>query len=180
VTRNLPLAALLVLLACAGAGPRPTVKLPPLAGKPLEVTALDLSGREVRLGGGGHVVVADFFASWCDPCRAQLPSLDRLARELGGRGLDVYGVSFDEEPEAARGFAAEVGVGLPILWDRGGERLARALGIERLPTTVVADRRGVIRIVHVGYTARDQERLEAQIRGLVDEPAGAELSPGPR
>lgn len=170
MTRIPPLAAVLLLASCAGGGPRPTVKVPPLAGKPLELTAQDLSGREVRLGGSGHVLVADFFASWCDPCREQLPRLDRLARELGGRGLDVYGVSFDEEREAAQGFAAAAGVGFPILWDRGGDRLAPALGVERLPTTVVADRRGVIRFVHVGYTAREQDELEAQIRRLVDEP----------
>ncbi len=167
--RNLPLAAALLLAACAGETPRPAVKVPPLSGKPLDVSALDLAGKEVHLGGEGRVIVADFFASWCDPCREQLPRLERLAHELGGRGLAMYAVSFDEEREAAHGFAASVGVDVPVLWDRGGNRLAPALGIERLPTTVVADRRGVIRIVHVGYTAREQDRLEAEIRRLVEE-----------
>jgi thiol-disulfide isomerase/thioredoxin len=143
----------------------------PLAGKPLELTAQDLVGREVRLAAPGRVVVVDFFASWCEPCREQLPRLDRLAQELHDRGLDVYGVSFDEEREAARGFVAEVAPGFPVLWDRGGDRLAPALGIQRLPTTVVADRRGVVRLVHVGFTSGDQARLEAQIRALLEEPA---------
>lgn len=167
--RNLPLAVLLLLASCAGVASRPTVKLPALAGKALDVTAPDLAGQEVRIAAAGRVVVVDFFASWCEPCRAQLPRLDRLARDLHADGLDVYGVSFDEDREAARGFVASMAVGFPVLWDRGGDRLSGALGIERLPTTVIADRRGVIRVVHVGYTLSDQERLEAQIRDLLAE-----------
>ncbi len=145
------------------------VKRSPLAGKPLDVTAQDLAGRPVRIDGVGQVVVVDFFASWCQPCRAQLPHLDRLAKDLRGRGLAVYGVSFDEELEAARGFAAEMAVGFPMLWDKGGERLAPALSIERLPTTVIADRSGTIRSVHLGYTAAEGERMEKEIRELLEE-----------
>lgn len=169
VFRNLaPL--LLSLVACAASAPKPTVKVPPLAGKVLDLTAQDLTGQDVRVGSAGQVVVVDFFASWCDPCREQLPALDRLARALGERGLDIYAVSFDGDREAAREFAARVAVGFPVLWDPGGERLSEALGIERLPTTVVADRRGIIRLVHVGYTREEEERLEAEIRKLVEEP----------
>ncbi len=166
--RNLAL-LFLVFAACAVGTPRPSVKLPPLAGKPLDLSAQDLSGRDVRVTAPGHVVVVDFFASWCEPCRDQLPRLDRLARDLRAEGLEVYGVSFDEEREAARGFSAEVGVGFPVLWDRGGDRLSSALSIERLPTTLVVDRLGVVRVVHVGYTPREQDALEAQIRGLLGE-----------
>lgn len=167
--RNLAVSALL-LVSCAVATPRPAVRVPPLVGKPLTMSAEALSGGEVRVEAPGRVVVVDFFASWCEPCREQLPALDRLARELGGQGLTVYGVSFDDERAAAQGFADDVAVGFPILWDRGGERLAHALRVERLPTTVVADRRGVVRHVHVGYTAADHRRLEAQVRALLAEP----------
>ncbi len=159
-------------LACAGHGPRPTVKLPPLAGKPLDVAAEDLAGHPVRIDGtGGQVLVVDFFASWCEPCKVQLPHLDRLARELHGQGLQVYGVSFDEDLGAIRRFAAEMAVGFPVLWDRGGEKLAPELSIERLPTTLVVDRTGTIRKVHLGYDTKEGERLEAEVRALLAEPA---------
>ncbi len=172
--RNLSLAAPLaaVALACAGHAPRPTVKLPPLAGKPLDIAAEDLAGQPVRIDGGrGHVLVVDFFASWCQPCKVQLPHLDRLARELRGDGLEVYGVSFDEDLNAIRGFAAQMAVGFPVLWDRGGEKLAPVLSIERLPTTLVVDRTGTIRKVHLGYDTKEGQRLEAEVRALLAEPA---------
>lgn len=167
--RNCTAIAALLLLACAGARPTRAVKVPPLAGKPLDVVAQDLSGNEVRAEAPGRVVVVDFFASWCGPCRQQLPFLDRLARELGGDGLTVYGVAFDEEREAALGFAAQVGATFPVLWDRGGDRLGPALSVERLPTTILVDRRGVVRRVRVGFRTSEEPELEAEIRALLAE-----------
>lgn len=172
--RNLPLVAPLaaVALACAGHAPRPTVKLPALAGKPLNVAAQDLAGHPARIDGGkGQVLIVDFFASWCQPCKVQLPHLDRLERELEPQGLEVYGVSFDEDLDAIRGFAAQMAIGFPVLWDRGGEKLAPALSIERLPTTLLVDRTGTIRKVHLGYDTKEGERLEAEVRELLAEPA---------
>ena len=173
--RTLPPAVLLGLaLACASQAPRRTVQVPPLAGTTLDVTAQDLAGHEVRIeAGNGQVVVVDFFATWCQPCKVQLPHLERLARELQDRGLAVYGVSFDDDLDAIRGFTGQLAVGFPVLWDRGGERLAAAMSIQRLPTTLVVDRRGIIRHVHLGYDTREGERLEAEVRALLEEPAPA-------
>lgn len=165
-----PLAA--AALACAGHGPRPAVKAPALAGKPLDVKAQDLAGHPARIDvGNGQVLVVDFFASWCQPCKVQLPHLERLERELHDQGLRVYGVSFDEDLDAIRGFAAQMAIQFPILWDRGGDTLAPALSIQRLPTTLLVDRRGTIRKVHLGYDAKEGERLEADVRALLAEPA---------
>ena len=158
-----------LLIACAAAAARPAVKVPPLAGTPLDAAAQDLSGREIRIAPAGRVLVVDFFASWCLPCRAQLPRLDLLARELGGRGLEVYAVSFDEDREALLDFTREVPVGFPVLWDRGGERLSGPLRIERLPTTFLVDDKGTIREVEVGYDAQEGDALEAKVRTLLDE-----------
>jgi thiol-disulfide isomerase/thioredoxin len=161
--------AVAVLAACAQGTPRPAVKIPPLAGRPLAVSAPDLSGREVQVGAPGQVVVVDFFASWCEPCRVQLPHLGALARELGREGLVAYGVSVDDERAAAEAFVQALGVEFPVLWDPGGDRVARKLDIERLPTTLLVDRRGVIRRVHVGYDAEIEKRIEADVKALLAE-----------
>jgi thiol-disulfide isomerase/thioredoxin len=165
--RTLPAAALF-LLACAGA--RPLASPSPLVGQPFEVSASDLFGREARIEADqGRVVVVDFFATWCEPCRAQLPRLAGLSRALGARGLSVYAVSFDESRAALEGFIDGPASGIPLLWDRGGERLAPVLSISRLPTTFVVDRHGVIRSVHVGYDGPAGDRLEVEVRALLEE-----------
>jgi cytochrome c biogenesis protein CcmG, thiol:disulfide interchange protein DsbE len=172
-TSTLLLSAL-AMLACAGQAPRPTVKLPPLAGRPLDVTAQDLSGHPVRIdAGNGQVLVVDFFASWCEPCKIQLPHLEQLERELHDQGLAVYGVSFDDDLDAIRGMATQLQIGFPILWDRGGDKLAPALSIQRLPTTLLVDRSGTIRSVHLGYDSRAGQRLDEEVRTLLKEPVPA-------
>jgi thiol-disulfide isomerase/thioredoxin len=166
--RALPLLAALLVSACAA--PRQVAaRPPPLAGVPLSVTARALDGAEVRLGGPGEVRVIDVFASWCEPCRAQLPALGRLAEAHAGRGLAVVVVSLDEDRAALDRFLAQVSVSLPVLWDRGGEAVVPALQIQRLPTTFVVDRAGVIRDVHLGYDARSDAKLERDVEELLAE-----------
>jgi cytochrome c biogenesis protein CcmG/thiol:disulfide interchange protein DsbE len=178
VIRTPPAALLLLACACASPSIRAAPRPSPLVGLPLDVAALDLAGRDVRVEAGqGRVVVVDFFATWCEPCRAQLPQLAQLTRDLGDRGLSVWAVSFDDSSATLQGYAGGPAAGLPLLWDRGGERLSPALGISRLPTTLVADRRGVVRSVHVGYDAGAARRLEAEVRALLDEPVTAAASP---
>lgn len=117
----------------------------------------------------GRVRVIDFWASWCDPCRHQLPLLDRLAREHGPRGLAVYGVAFDEDRAMVEAFLADTPVSFPILWDRGGERLATPFAISRLPTTLLVDRGGRVRSVHLGYDVAEGAKLEEEVRALLAE-----------
>jgi thiol-disulfide isomerase/thioredoxin len=164
----LALAAGAHLAGCAGG--RPALRASPLLGEPLEVAAPDLAGREVRLSGpSGKVRVVDFWATWCEPCREQMPFLDRLAREHGERGLEVYAVAFDEDAMQVRQFVEEVPVGFPVLWDQGGARHSEKLDITRLPTTIVAGRDGRIRFVHLGYDPVMGERLAEEVKVLLAE-----------
>ena len=164
--RVLPLLAALGL-ACA-AHRAETPQPPQLAGVPLAVTVHALDGSEVRLEGAGQVRVVDVFASWCDPCRAQLPALARLA-EVHAGALSVVAISVDEDRAALDRFLAQVPVAFPVLWDHGGAALVPRLQIQRLPTTLVVDRAGVIRFVHLGYDARSDGKLERDVERLMAE-----------
>lgn len=162
-------AAAAVTVACTA--PRaPLPPLSPLVGTAAEIAARDLDGVEVRIHDDvGKVRVVDVWTSWCDPCRAQFPALDRLARAHGGRGLAVYAVSFDAEREPIDAFLAEVPVALPILWDPGGASLTKRLLVTRLPTTLVIDRKGIVRFVHRGYGSGSDARLEREVTQLLAE-----------
>jgi thiol-disulfide isomerase/thioredoxin len=140
----------------------------PLVGHAVEVAAPDLGGAVVPVtSDGARVRVVDFWASWCDPCREQLPALDRLARALGPQGVTVYAVSFDEDRALLEAFLAAHPVAFPVLWDRGGRLLSDRLSVHRLPTTLVLDAGGVVRHAHLGYDAADEARIEREVRALL-------------
>jgi len=161
--------AVLVLAACATG--RPTLVASPLVGRPLELAAPELGGREVRLGDAqGKVRVVDFWATWCDPCREQLPALERLARSHQAEGLRVYAVSVDEDRAQVEAFLADAPLGLTVLWDKGGARHTERLDVQRLPTTLVVDRAGLVRYVHQGYDRSNEEALAREVQRLLAEP----------
>lgn len=166
--RPVLLAAAVLVASCAT--PRPARSPSPLVGRSLDIAAPSLDGGEVRVHAAqGTVRVVDFWASWCEPCREQLPFLDRLASAYGARGLEVYGVSFDEDRAAVERFLAAYPVSFPMLWDKGGKALSDRLQITRLPTTVLVDRGGVVREVHLGFHPREEGRIEESVRRLLDE-----------
>src|SRR5512138_1914552 len=176
--RRVLTAALLVAAACAA--PRQGLRSSPLVGTTVEIAALDLAGHEVRVPqGGGRVRIVDFWATWCEPCREQLPFLDRLASEYGARGLSVYGVSFDEDRAALEQFLEHTPVSFEVLWDKGGTALSERLDVSRLPTTLVLDRRGVVRDVHLGFDRGEERKIEETVRRLLAEDAGADADAAP-
>ncbi len=169
-TRTHLAAAVLALLGAGCASSRQEARSSPLVGRAVEIAAADLAGHEVRVTErDGKVRIVDFWATWCDPCRDQLPFLARLASAYGPDGLSVYGVSFDEDGAELRRFLDRTPVPFAILWDKGGAGLADALAVTRLPTTLVLDRRGVVREVHLGYDRDEEKKLEATVRALLAE-----------
>jgi thiol-disulfide isomerase/thioredoxin len=151
---------------------RPTLVASPLLGKPLDLSTPDLTGKEVRLGDAkGKVRVVDFWATWCDPCRDQLPVLEVLARAHAAEGLQVYGVAVDEDRAQLEAFLGVTPLGITVLWDKGGARHAERLDVQRLPTTLVIDRAGLVRHVHQGYEPSNADVLGREVRQLLAEPA---------
>lgn len=128
-----------------------------LAGEPIELASLR-----------GRVVIVDFWASWCAPCREAMPRLQALHDELGSAGVVVIGVSVDDSEADARAFLEAAGIGFPIVLDTE-QQLAAAWEPRKMPTTFVIDREGAIAAVHAGYTTAEGDALRVEVDRLLAE-----------
>lgn len=118
-----------------------------------QLDALDMAGRRVTLADfKGRVLVLNFWASWCEPCRAEMPTLQQLPQVLGEDRVAVLAVNFKEGPRRIAQFTQAAGVTLPVALDPQGD-VARAWGVKVFPTTVLVDPGG---------------RARQRIRGEVD------------
>lgn len=127
-----------------------------------------LSGNEpVTLAGlAGNVVILDFWATFCGPCRQVMPALDSLYQRNRGRGLSVVGMSF--EPESTiNAFMQRRPVSYTVARDVGNT--ARRYGVRAIPTLVVLDRQGTVRQISVGFDPADTVRLERMVEGLLSQ-----------
>jgi cytochrome c biogenesis protein CcmG/thiol:disulfide interchange protein DsbE len=165
-----PLRSVLLALAlCGCAGSQRPEFRSRFVGEPVELSAPDLQGREVDVAAErGKVRVVDFWATWCAPCAESLPLLDAYARELGPRGLAVYGVTIDEDLAQVRDFLERMPLGFPILWDRGAVRVQR-YDVKLMPIMLIVDRRGVIRYVHQGWSEKRAAKERREIEALLEE-----------
>ena len=163
--RNLCLAAA-ILLGAGGASAqwRAGDALPPLA-------PFGLAGR-LPANLAGQVVLVDFWASWCAPCKASFPVLDGLQRTYAGRGFTVLAVSVDDDPQKMKDFLAAHPVSFPVVHD-ARQNLVAAAGIEAMPSSFLVDRAGKIRYAHAGFKPETSPaELAAEIeRLLAPEPA---------
>ncbi|MEJ2084349.1 MAG: TlpA disulfide reductase family protein [Acidobacteriota bacterium] len=127
----------------------------------------ELGGGELALSDfKGEWVVLTFWASWCGPCRGEMPSLEALHRELGDGGVAVLGVSLDADVESARSFASEMHLSFPLLWDRGGT-VGRDYRASAIPMSYLIDPQGSL--VGVATGARDWTAIVPLIRSLASE-----------
>lgn len=132
-------------------------------------TAKDLSGRSVSLSAlRGNVVLLDFWATWCAPCRQDIPDLIALQTRYADEGLIVIGMSLDTLPEeAVRDFVRKAGITYPVVLS--GTEIAQAYAVEALPTKVLIDRSGQIRERKLGATS-DWRAYASRVRALLAEP----------
>lgn len=125
----------------------------------------------------GRVVLLDFWASWCGPCRMLAPRLSALKEKLGAQGLTVVGITTDEAEKAAV-FAERHQMRYGVVVDKDGDT-SRAYGVSALPTMILIDKKGIVREVFIGYDPSGDARLEATLRMLLAEagPAPTPLPP---
>jgi thiol-disulfide isomerase/thioredoxin len=114
----------------------------------LQLPALD-GGAWNLAAARGRPLLLNFWASWCEPCRAEMPSLQQLAAQHEAQGLQVIAINFREGESAVRRFIAATGLGLPVLYDRDGAA-AKAFGVRTFPSTVAVNRQGRVLFVVAG------------------------------
>jgi cytochrome c biogenesis protein CcmG/thiol:disulfide interchange protein DsbE len=114
----------------------------------------------------GKIVVLDFFASWCEPCKKELPALEKLHRELSPSGVVFLGINLDREQANAAEMVKRFGLSFKVLLDPEG-KVAEAYDPPKMPSSYVIDKTGVLRFVNQGYDgAGDIARLRQQIGEL--------------
>lgn len=115
---------------------------------------------------GRPATLIDFWASWCVPCRQSFRHLDRLYRTWEHAGLDMVGISVDDDPVLAKRFWASFRPRFQVAWDANAEVRER-FGVTSLPTTVLLDGEGSIVVRNTGFDANEHRYLEEQVRRLV-------------
>ena len=160
------LVATLLALPCAASAAGGEMR--PWKGSATPPLALrDLGGRERKLSDyRGKVVVLNFWATWCEPCREEMPSMQRLQDKLAGKPFTIVAVNFGEGPPRIKDFLGKVPVKFTVLLDRDIS-VANAWKVKVLPTTLVLDPEQRIRYSVVGDLEWDSPPVESAIRKLL-------------
>jgi len=128
------------------------------------------------LGGGqmslaehkGNVVMVNFWATWCAPCRQEMPHLEALHQRYSSLGFTLLGVNVEEDSSGAEDWLAETPVSFPILFDPQSS-VSELYDVIAMPSTVMIDREGNLRYLHHGYKPGYENEYQNQIRALIRE-----------
>ncbi len=127
------------------------------------------TGENLRLSEyRGNVVMINFWATWCGPCRQEMPLLDELYTRYKRVGFSLLGVNIDDDSRRAMHMIEDLGVSFPVLFDARKE-VSKLYEVEAMPVTVLIDREGNVRYVHHGYKPGYEDKYLDQVRSLLRE-----------
>lgn len=134
-----------------------------------DFTLKSAAGTNVRLAElRGEVVMVNFWATWCGPCRQEMPLLEKLYGKYKDLGFTLLGVNVEQDSAAARRYLQDVKVSFPVLFDPDNG-VTRQFGVQGMPSTVLIDRSGNVRFVHKGYKPGYEMKYDEQVKQLVME-----------
>ena len=150
-----------------------SVALPVIAGTPTgpapAFTLGSRGGQDVSLAQyKGNVVMINFWASWCGPCRQEMPLLESIYKKYNKMGFTMLGVNVEPDSNAANEWLKATPVSLPILYDRDS-KVSKLYDVAGMPSTVIIDRSGKLRMLHRGYKPGDENEYLDSIRSLIRE-----------
>ena len=148
------------------------MSLPALAdpsGPAPQFTLAAKGGRDVSLAQyKGQVVMLNFWASWCGPCRQEMPLLESIYKKYNKLGFTMLGVNVEPDSNAANEWLKQTPVSFPILYDKES-KVSKAYDVATMPSTVIIDRSGKVRMLHRGYKPGDENDYMNSIRELIRE-----------
>lgn len=152
-------AAMLAVTSLVGAGSSiaPSFALPSRSGDMVSLDQLK-----------GQVVMLNFWASWCGPCRQEMPLLDQMHKRYSSLGFTLVGVNVEENTQDAEKWLAQTPVSFPVLFDKEN-KVSKLYDVSAMPSTVFIDRKGNVRYLHRGYKSGDEGEYLDQIRALLKE-----------
>jgi peroxiredoxin len=134
-----------------------------------DFTLKSAEGRNLRLQEQrGQVVLVNFWASWCGPCKQEMPHLNRIYDKYRASGFTLLAVNIDDDPRHGAATAAKWGLKFPVLLD-AEKSVTRLYDLGAMPATVLIDRDGRVRYLHRGYREGVEDSYERQVRELVKE-----------
>ena len=139
----------------------------PKALPPLTFTTID--GKTIESADlKGKVVLLDFWASWCIPCRKSFPEIDRLSKDFASKGVTVIAVNVDEQRKNADAFLSQFPHQVTVAFDSKGVS-AKAFDLQGMPSSLIIDRGGHVRFTHMGYTDKTIAQFRTEIGQLLME-----------
>ena len=161
--------AVLIVLASMFTFVVPATHSAELSGPSPDFTLKTSNGSNLRLGEQrGNVVMINFWASWCGPCRQEMPLLDQMYQQFKPLGFTILGVNVEENTKAAKKLLKSVPVTFPILFDNQNT-VSKLYKVKAMPTTILIDRDGNMRHLHKGYKPGYEVKYQEQVRKLLLE-----------